>query len=86
MKCNYCRLQIYLAEAKRTGGRVVTKGSTWSPEGLTGTDLFIVPDGETLKKYKGPSAKLPNGDKEFQKYHKAWMHGIPYRCVCEEGE
>lgn len=87
MQCNHCRLQIILAEAKRTDSRVVTRSSHWGENGSCGTDVFLVPKGEKLGKYKGPTAKNPEGDKEFKKYHKyhrAWMDEIPYHCICEE--
>lgn len=80
--CNYCLLQRYLAEAKRTGGKVVTKHSKFGVNGSAGTDVFLIPPGEKLGKYKAPSSKLPNGDKEYQKYHRAWLAEIPYKCEC----
>lgn len=81
-KCNYCTMQIILAEAKRSGARVITKHSSFGLYGSHGTDVFVVPAGEKMGKYKAPSAKNPNGDKEYQKYHRAWLAEIPYRCEC----
>jgi hypothetical protein len=53
-KCNYCTMQIILAEAKRAGARVITKHSSFGYHGSQGTDVFVVPHGEKMGKYKAP--------------------------------
>lgn len=90
-RCNYCTLQMLLAEALRTDCRVISKPTGWGPDGVPGTDLFIVPWTDKIGKYNAPTKTSPKGDKEFQgycqKYKRVWMASIPYKCECNpEGQ
>ena len=85
-RCGYCTLQILLAQAKRTNSRVVAKSCGFGPEEGPGTDLFTVPVGEVLGKYKQPTKSSPKGDKAFQeyclRYKRVFLPSIPYKCEC----
>ena len=40
------------------------------------------PSTKEIKTWKDCSDKLPNGDKNYQKYHVSWMMEIGNRCEC----
>ncbi len=78
-RCNFCNLKRYKTDAKKKGNRIVLRSSNF----MGGMDVFEVPKGEKLAiKYIQPCDKYPNGDKNYQKFHKSWMREIGNRCEC----
>ena len=79
-ECNYCRLQR-IKRNKKKGTRIVILPSDF----MNGKDIFVVPKGtkiSEIKKWKGPSDKLPNGDRFYRKYHVVWFMGLSDACTC----
>jgi len=80
--CNYCLFKIMKEKADREGKVVKLLNSSIT---MGSFEVFIVPRGTKLnqiKKWCKPSEKLPNGDENWQKYHKAWMMEISKKCCC----
>ena len=80
-QCNYCGLKQIRADAKKKKMKVVLLSSSF----MRGTDVFVVPRHipiTEIRRWKDCSDKLPNGDKNYQKYHVSWMMEIGNRCEC----
>ena len=70
--CNYCKVERYRDEARKTNSRLVTLRN----KELGGTDLYLLPEGEGIPKAK--DIKL------IKKYLKEWFKDIPYKCEAEK--
>ena len=80
-QCNYCSMKAIKADAKRKKMKVVVIASSF----MGGKDVFVVPPDfeiRDIRRWKDCSDKLPNGDKNYQKYHAAWMMEIGNHCEC----
>ena len=80
-QCNFCSISQIRKKAKEDGMIVKLVPSTF----MGGTDVFVVPKSigiEEIRTWKQPSATLPNGCENRQKYEVSWMMIIPKRCVC----
>jgi len=71
-------MQRIVRRAKKEDKVIVRKPSSF----MKGVDVFLVPEGFILPKYKEPSKKLPNGCETYQKYFVSWMMEIPNKCCC----
>lgn len=81
MPCNHCTMQWLKRNIKKTD-KVITRNSLGN---LGGVDVFVVPKNKTLPpnaEMKGPSKKLPNGCKVYNKYHKMWFMELTDFCAC----
>jgi len=79
--CNYCDLQMIKKQAKADGLKIIIVPSRF----MGGSDIFAVPKSTTRKEvlsWKDSDTVPPNGDENYQKYHKAWMREISVRCRC----
>ena len=80
-RCNYCNLQDIKRKARKDGLKVVLAVSKF----MGGTDVFVVPKNITPKEvrtWKDCDEVPPNGDENYQKYHKSWMMRIGSFCEC----
>jgi len=79
--CNYCSLQRIRKRAKQNGMKVVKMPSRF----MGGVEVFVVPPEITSKQIRtwaAPSDELPNGDENWQKYHRAWLMSVSKSCCC----
>jgi len=80
-ECNYCSLKFIKQDAKKKNMKVIMLSSNF----MGGTDIFVVPRSislGTIRQWKDCDKCPPNGDKNYCKYHVAWMQEITSYCCC----
>lgn len=81
-RCNFCNMKSIAARAKQQGLAVRKRAATW---GMGGIDVFVVPphvSNEQIGAWTQPCEEMPDGDENWEKYHKAWFMDLPDHCVC----